>query len=138
MTLAHRIVRFGSVGVTCYLVQLSLLHVLQSLMHLYLADVSAFLVSAQVNFALSLLLTWGDRRGGERLLRRLAKFNANALLSVTVVNAALFWLLVRAGLQFWLAMLLANAVSACCTFAVNHFFVFKKQSRPSSRIPGGT
>jgi putative flippase GtrA len=138
VTLAHRIVRFGAVGVTCYLVQLSLLHALHPLLHLYPAEVLAFLFSAQVNFVLSLLLTWGDRRGAEWLPLQWAKFNANALISVIIVNATVFWLLVQVGLRFWLAMLLANAVSACCTFTVNHFFVFKRLTKPASRILGGT
>ena len=123
--LAMRVLRFGAVGVTCYLVQLGLLHLLQSIVHLYVADVAAFLLSAQVNFALSLILTWADRRGSERVVWQWIKFNANALLSVTLANAGVFWLLVQMGLHFWLAMLLANVVSAGCTFTINHLFVFK-------------
>ena len=133
-SLAHRIARFGAVGVSCYLVQLCLLHALQSTLHLYAADVVAFVLSAQVNFALSLVLTWGDRRGHERVLWQWVKFNANALLSVTLVNAGFFWLLVQIGLPFWLAMLLANAVSAGCTFTINHLFVFTGQRDRLERI----
>jgi putative flippase GtrA len=123
--LTIRVLRFAAVGVTCYLVQLGLLHLLQSILHLYVADVAAFLLSAQVNFALSLILTWADRRGSERVVWQWIKFNANALLSVTLANAGVFWLLVQMGLHFWLAMLLANVVSAGCTFTINHLFVFK-------------
>ncbi len=121
-----RTVRFGAVGVTCYLVQLGLLHMLQSFVHLYVADVTAFVLSAQVNFALSLMLTWADRRGSERVVWQWIKFNANALLSVTLVNAGVFYLLVQVGFHLWLAMLLANAVSAACTFSINHLFVFRR------------
>ena len=133
-SLGARIARFGAVGGMCYLVQLGLLHVLQPFVYLYVADVAAFVVSAQVNFALSMVLTWDDRRGHERMLWRWAKFNANALLSVTLVNAGTFWLLVHVGLALWLAMLLANAVSAICTFTINHMFVFKRGERRSEEI----
>jgi putative flippase GtrA len=124
--LGNRILRFGAVGVSCYFIQLGLLQLLQSFMDLYTADVLAFLASAQVNFALSLLLTWGDRQGAEPVFWRWIKFNANALVSVTVVNAVIFWLLVQSGLMSWLAMLIANVTSACCTFAANHFLVFRR------------
>lgn len=135
LSLVARIARFVAVGGTCYFIQLGLLHSLESLIALYIADVLAFMISAQVNFALSLLFTWGDRIGAERLSMRWLKFNLNALLSVTVVNAAIFWVLVSVGLQFWGAMLLANIATACCTFVVNHFLVFKGEqvNKPDPR-----
>ena len=129
MEMVIRVARFVAVGVTCYFVQLGLLHVFRPWVYLYLADMVAFVVSAQLNFGLSLSLTWRDRRGAESTLRQWIKFNANALLAATVINAGIFWLLVHFGLQFWLAMLLANGATACCTFAVNHFFVFKAAPR---------
>lgn len=121
----NRIVRFAVVGVSCFLVQLGLIHALDTSMHLYYADVIAFLLSAQLNFLLSMSFTWGDRRDGEPLGVRWVKFNANALVSVTLVNATVFYLLVQAGLPFWVAMALANLASSLWTFLVNHFFVFK-------------
>jgi putative flippase GtrA len=134
MTLAPRVLRFGAVGITCYLIQLGLVHALHGAISLYLADVLAFLVSAQVNFALSQLFTWGDRQEAESLPVRLLKFNVNALISVTVVNASVFWLLVHTGLAFWAAMLLANAVTACWTFMTNHFFVFKAEQNKQLNV----
>jgi putative flippase GtrA len=131
--LATRVLRFGAVGVTCYLVQLGLLHLLQSIVYLYVADVAAFLLSAQVNFALSLVLTCRPtrRRTGSW---QWIKFNANALLSVTLANAGVFWLLVQMGLHFWLAMLLANVVSAGCTFTINHLFVSKAENTAKRKL----
>lgn len=124
-TLAPRVLRFAAVGITCYLIQLGLVHALHGVISLYIADIAAFLVSAQLNFALSQVFTWGDRQDNERLPLRYIKFNANALISVTLVNGTAFWLLVQAGLPFWAAMLMANVLSALWTFVVNHFFVFK-------------
>jgi putative flippase GtrA len=127
MTLTPRILRFAAVGITCYLIQLGLVHLLHGVMSLYPADVLAFLVSAQVNFMLSQLFTWGDRQDAESLLLRFIKFNANAIVSATIVNATVFWLLVQTSLWIWAAMLLANVLSACWTFSINHFFVFKAE-----------
>ncbi|MEU0495443.1 GtrA family protein [Mycobacterium sp. NPDC006124] len=125
MALATRVLRFTAVGVTCYLIQLGLVHLLRGAISLYPADVLAFLVSAQVNFVLSQLFTWGDRQDAESLLMRFVKFNTNALISVIVVNASTFWLLVQTGLSYWAAMLLANVATAFWTFSINHFFVFR-------------
>ncbi len=63
---------------------------------------------------------------------RFVKFNANALVSVTIVNATVFWLLVQTGLSFWAAMLLANVATACWTFLINHFFVFRAEQEQKS------
>jgi putative flippase GtrA len=127
MTLTPRILRFAAVGITCYLIQLGMVHVLHGAVSLYPADVIAFLVSAQVNFALSQMFTWGDRQEAESLPLRFVKFNANALVSVTIVNATVFWLLSQSGLWIWAAMLLANVLTACWTFSINHFVVFKAE-----------
>jgi putative flippase GtrA len=136
LSIVTRIARFLAVGGTCYFIQLGLLHSIASIMALYIADVLAFMASAQVNFTLSRLFTWGDRQGAEKLPLRWLKFNLNAALSVTVVNAAIFWMLVSVGLQFWGAMLLANIASACSTFAVNHYLVFTRarEKKPDPRI----
>jgi putative flippase GtrA len=126
LRLAERLARFAVVGVACYLVQLGLLHVLDNFMYLYCGDVIAFQLSAQLNFALSQIFTWGDRQHTERLLMRWVKFNANALLSVSIVNGAIFWTLVHVvGMWFWVAMLIANLASTVWTFTINHFVVFK-------------
>ncbi|WNG86273.1 glycosyltransferase [Mycobacterium sp. ITM-2016-00317] len=128
-----RICRFGIVGGGCFVVQLGLLHLLDGFMHLYYADVVAFLASAQVNFVLSLLFTWGDRRHEELVRLRWLKFNANALVSVFLVNASVFYLLVHLGLPYWAAMLAANVASSVWTFLVNHLIVFKAQpTQPKS------
>lgn len=88
----------------------------------------AFLVSAQLNFVLSTFVTWGDRRGGESVARRWLKFNANALISVTLVNATVFYVLVQVGCAFWVAMAFANIASSLWTFLINHFIVFSSHA----------
>jgi putative flippase GtrA len=139
LSLLSRLMRFAIVGVSCFLVQLTLLLLLDDILHLYIADVLAFIISAQLNFALSQAFTWADRRQSERMLVQWLKFNASALVSVVAVNASVFWLLAEAGLPIWLAMLCANAASTMWTFLMNHLFVFKKeQPRTSTQIPERT
>ncbi|EHB58539.1 glycosyl transferase family 2 [Mycolicibacterium rhodesiae JS60] len=132
MSLPMRITRFAIVGISCYLVQLAVLLLLDNVLHLYIADVLAFLISAQLNFVLSQSFTWGDRAHTDRLPMRWAKFNASALLSVTAANAGVFWLLTEAGLPLWLAMLAGNLASTVWTFLMNHFVVFKDEQRSPS------
>jgi putative flippase GtrA len=135
LSMIKRMARFAIVGITCFLVQLGLLYLLGGLLHVVLADMVAFLFSAQLNFALSQAFTWRDRQHTEHLFVRWAKFNVSALLSVTAVNAAVFWLLVEAGLPSWLAMLIANIASTVWTFLVNHFVVFKEEQAATSPTP---
>jgi putative flippase GtrA len=133
LAIVIRIARFVAVGAMCYFIQLGFLHLLMSLMAVYIADIVAFMLSAQVNFSLSQLFTWGDRQTVERLSMRWLKFNLNALLSVTIVNAGILWMLVSVGLHLWSAMLLANCATACWTFAVNHLLVFKGKPNSTSK-----
>ena len=139
LPLTNRVVRFAIVGIACFLVQLGLLYLLDRVLHLYIAELFAFLLSAQLNFALSQVFTWGDRQHTEQLRMRWIKFNASALLSVTAINATSFWLLVQAGLPYWAAMLIANVASTMWTFVMNHFVVFKEEQRhPSPTLEGIT
>ncbi|WP_199256257.1 GtrA family protein [Mycolicibacterium mengxianglii] len=126
LPMVYRIVCFVLVGLVCLAVQFAIFHLLQPKLHLYAAEVVAFLTSAQLNFALSHLFTWRDRRGARRVVLRWAKFNLSALLAVTAVNGTTFWLLTAAGLPLWLAMLAANAVTALWSFSMNHFVVFRQ------------
>ena len=136
LNITVRIIRFAMVGALCYLVQLGLMHGLEHSMHLYCADLIAFLASAQLNFILSQVFTWGDRQHGERLFTRWIKFNASALISVSIVNALVFWLLVETGVWIWLAMLIANVASTICTFLLNHFVVFKAEREQIPTVVG--
>jgi putative flippase GtrA len=136
LSITVRIIRFAMVGASCYLVQLGLMHGLEHSMHLYCADLIAFLASAQLNFVLSQVFTWGDRQHAESLMIRWTKFNASALVSVSIVNALVFWLLVEIGLSVWLAMLIANAASTVCTFLLNHFVVFKAEREQIPTVLG--
>lgn len=88
-----RLVRFAAVGGTCALCQLLILEQLARLgLELHLANALAFLLSTQLNFALSSAITWRDRLGAgdgaPGFLRRLAGYNALALGSLAVNQVA--------------------------------------------------
>ncbi len=89
-----RLIRFGAVGSTCAILQLLALGLLRQLgLELHVANVIAFILSTQVNFALSSAITWRDRRHpqGSRqgMARRLAGYNVLALGSL-LINQAVF------------------------------------------------
>jgi putative flippase GtrA len=136
LNITARVIRFAVVGTLCYLVQLSVLAGLEHAMNLYYADLVAFLLSAQLNFTLSQIFTWGDRQHAERLAVRWVKYNASALIALSIVNALVFWLLVEIGMSTWLAMLIANGVSTIWTFVMNHFVVFKAERNQPPTVLG--
>jgi putative flippase GtrA len=122
-----RLVRFGTVGCTCAAFQLVALELLVRLgTELHAANVIAFLISTQVNFCLSSVITWRDRRVSLRqpvaLLKRLAGYNVLALGSL-LINQTVFAIalpnthyLVAAALGILSGMLLTYAVSAVVLF----------------------
>lgn len=124
-------------GISCYLIQLGLVQLLQDALSLYLANVLGFLASAQANFVLSQFFTWADHLHGESLVRRFMKFNANALVAATLVNGSALWLLAHSAMPLWVAILLANVLTACWTFLVNHYLVFKAEQAQRPRPIGG-
>jgi putative flippase GtrA len=84
-----RPLRFLSVGAICFALQLGILFALTeaAVLPAVVANAIAFLVSAQINFLLSSVLTWRDRLPGTTqavCARRWAKFNVVALVAVAV------------------------------------------------------
>lgn len=127
-----RVGRFAVVGIICGLVQLVLLQVfVQGGVQENLANLAAFAISVQVNFTLSQLYTWGDRRmsvpGPPQLVRRLFLFNG-AAATTGVINHGVFGL---ANLLIWYlpAAALGIAVAAVTNFLFNDRLVFRKLNR---------
>jgi putative flippase GtrA len=126
-----RVRRFALVGITCGLVQLGLLQVIvEGNVQENLANLAAFALSVQVNFTLSQLYTWRDRRmstrGPPELVRRLFVFNG-AAATTGVVNQGMFGL---ANLLIWYlpAAALGIAVAAVTNFLLNDRLVFRPLS----------
>lgn len=135
VTLMPRIVRFALVGTVCFFVQWGTMQCLHLVMHIFYADMVAFVVSAQLNFILSSRFTWRDRNGTRRILARWGKFNTSVIL-VASINAGILWLLVSYGFWHWSALIIASSVSILFTFSVNHFVVFRKENDGSPAQPG--
>ena len=84
--------QFAAIGAGCALAQLGLLALLTERTALgSWSNAAAFLIAAQLNFALNSLLTWRDRmeRQPRALLRQLAGFNALILVAV-IFNQAIY------------------------------------------------
>ncbi len=109
-----RPVRFAITGGLAGLMQLALLKLLadhgaQALV----ANAAAFLLAAQLNFALSSLFTWRDRRSGQPVGRRWLAFHGS-IASMAVVNMVVF-----AAMRLVLPDLAASAAGICAAAAGN-------------------
>jgi putative flippase GtrA len=110
----YRLLRFAISGAAAALVQLTILAGLTDRGTPPVpADVSAFLVAAQVNFALSQSFTWGDRRLGGSLLARWAAFHV-AIAGTALVNIGVF-----AVAHHWTPAVVAAALGIAVAAAIN-------------------
>ncbi len=126
---AMRLARFALVGTVAGGVQLGLLAVLLVAGLAALpANAIAFLLSAQLNFALSTLFIWGDRDAGARpvrgLVRRWLAFHLS-IAGTALLNQAVF-VLARAAMPDLPASALGIGVGAAVNFAVQDRFVFRR------------
>lgn len=121
-----RLVKFGAVGSFCTGLQYVLLLALKH-EHVwpFSADVLAYGLSAQVNFAMSYLYTWSDsaRLGGSSMAKTWAAFNGVMVISA-VVNGVVYSAL-RGNAGDAVAVVVAAAVSATINFILNHKMVLK-------------
>ena len=87
------------------------------------ANAVAFLLSAQVNFALSVVFTWRDRGTGAALWRRWLMFHAS-IAAMAVVNQLVF-LAARTALPTLAAAAAGIAVAALGNFLLGDRLVFR-------------
>ena len=89
--LRGRVARFVLTGATCAALQFTLVVLLEPRMAPLLANGLAFLVAAQLNFALSLRFTWGDRalRGRGVLVARWLSF-LGSIVGTATLNMTVF------------------------------------------------
>lgn len=107
--------RFAITGATAGATQLALLAVLTHYGWAGLtANVAAFLVAAQINFALSSRFTWRDRREGRGLRRRWLTFH------VSILGMACLNMLVFAIARPYLPDLLASAAGILAAASGNY------------------
>jgi cellulose synthase/poly-beta-1,6-N-acetylglucosamine synthase-like glycosyltransferase/putative flippase GtrA len=136
-----RPVRFVVVGGSCFVVQLAILAALVRVgLERTAADAAAFAVSAQLNFVLSSLVTWGDRpalRPG-RVAGRLLAYNGTALVSLGV-NTAVF-ALASIVMGVVPAAVLGVLTATVFTYVICNRLVFRPRGAaapsPSAAVPG--
>lgn len=123
-----RVLRFAAVGGLGAALQIALLALLIG--HGWdalLANVIAFLVSAQVNFALSATITWRDRARGAPLWRRWALFHGS-IAGTAALNQVVF-ILARLALPALLASAAGTAAAAIGNYLLGDRLVFRPQHR---------
>jgi len=124
-----RPLRFAIVGGTAALLQLVLLAALTDAgWHAALANVAAYLLSAQVNFALSTLFAWHDRHLAVRgaLPRRWLRFHGS--ITGTFALNQLVFLAARTALP----TLVASALGIICAALINYLVFDRVVFRPDS------
>jgi putative flippase GtrA len=129
--LSARLVKFAMVGGSCAVVQLSILHGLVSAgVEEHLANLVAFIISMELNFALHQFVTWRDRwtptLHPAKLLGRLLLFNASAS-STGVINQGVFAIF---NLFIWYlpAAAIGIGVAAFTNFLLNDRLIFRMWS----------
>jgi putative flippase GtrA len=84
------VLRFGMIGSLAGLTQLALLLSFQRVgWHALVANATAFVLAAQLNFILSHVFTWRDRPSHRSLARRWLAFHGS-IASMALVNMAVF------------------------------------------------
>jgi putative flippase GtrA len=95
------------------------------------ANLFAFLLAAQVNFVLSLLFTWRDRRTAAPVWRRWLTFHAS-IAAMAVVNQLVF-VVARTLLPTLMAATAGIAVAAVGNFLLGDLLVFRAYQRSGRR-----
>jgi len=131
--LSARLVKFAMVGGSCAVVQLSILHGLVSAgVEEHLANLVAFIISMELNFALHQFVTWRDRWSPSlhpaKLFGRLLLFNASAS-TTGVINQGVFAIF---NLFIWYlpAAAIGIGVAAFTNFLLNDRLIFRLWSPP--------
>ena len=134
--LVARALRFALVGGVCGLLQLLLFVLLEQMnTHAAGANVVAYLLSAQVNFLLSDLFIWGDRRTNrDRGTIGLRWLSFHLSIGGTFVLDQAVFLAARVTLPDVLASAAGIGVAALVNFAIQDRFTF--QSSRSSAVRG--
>ncbi len=126
-----RPLRFAVTGGLAGLTQLALLKLFTDQgLHALPANSAAFLLAAQVNFALSSMFTWRDRGAGQALWRRWLVFHGS-IAGMAVVNMAVF------AVARTVMPDLAASVTGICAAAVGNFFIGDRLVFRSRRSANG-
>jgi len=126
---SNRVMRFLTVGGTCGIIQLSILHALVVWgIEEHISNLIAFVISMEINFAMNQLFTWRDRwttsLSVRKVIGRLLLFNVSASLTAGVINQGTFALM---NLFMWYlpAGAIGICVAALANFMLNDRLVFR-------------
>jgi putative flippase GtrA len=128
---------FVGIGASCFLAQYGILTALSKAgVDRTLANALGFVLSAQLNFALSARLTWGDRPGtlARALWTRLASYNGTALIALGVNTLAFTLAYQRLGSLP--AAGLGVVSGMCVTYLVCDRLIFR--TRPAAAHASGS
>jgi putative flippase GtrA len=124
---------FLCVGVTCFLTQYAALTAMAAAgTYRPLANALGFAISAQLNFVLSVRLTWRDRptAAARTLWARWASYNGTALISLAVNTVVFTAAYHRIGNLS--AAALGVLCGMCVTYLVCDLLIFRERGRPQT------
>lgn len=127
--MVRRIALFGIVGLVCLCLQLAIMKLAEPYFPALVANGIGFIISAQLNFTLSYIFTWGDskRQRGWRLAATWSGYCLVAIGAASINAAAFFSLRALLPASMELIAILATITSTCCTFLFNHFLIFRSE-----------
>jgi putative flippase GtrA len=124
----RRWLKFNAVGAIGIVVQLAMLAVLKSLLHVEYLWATALAVEAAVlhNFLWHERWTWKGRVAEKGMLLRLVRFNLTTGAVSILANLVFMRLLVgQLHMQFLVANLLSIAATSLANFLLSEWFVFR-------------
>jgi putative flippase GtrA len=128
-------VRFAVVGLAMTALHLAVFRAVSPFVVAEAANLTAFVLVTQVNFAVSYWWTWSSRRvAGEETVRsvlsRVAAFNGTAAVGFGA-NAVVFSLAYRVvGTTSMVAAVVATSVSAAASFLLSSLVIFRRRPLP--------
>jgi dolichol-phosphate mannosyltransferase len=129
--------RFGCVGLSGVVVNMTLLWILTERFHVHylLSSVIATEATILSNFVLNYIWTFGAMRAQQSLSRSLIKFNMISIGGLLLTVALLFFLTDIVGMPYLLSNVLAIGASTGLRYAASRQWVWKRL--PSTSPSGG-
>lgn len=129
---SHRFIKFGAVGFSGLVVNMSILWFFTELIGLYYLFASLLSIELSVinNFVWNDLWTWGDRikSGSWGYFRRLLKYNLSASVAAVIGNLMVLAVLKEQfGWNYLLANLVGIAVAVVINYVVNDRWTFREK-----------
>jgi len=120
----EKIFKFAVVGFSAFVIDFGTTYLLKEKFkaNKYLANTTAFIISASYNFTLNRLWTWGSQ--DNQILMQALKFGCVMTTGLAIASGLIYIFSDRMKLNFYLSKLLSVSVVMVCNFTMNNFVTF--------------